>query len=78
MFGLTLRKGSREYFYRELDKSFTGIREKYQSRFGERYECISLNAGALMDTFKEQCDKLKINRRMSFYRPELYQQQSIF
>jgi DNA repair photolyase len=77
-FGMTLRKGSREYFYRALDDSFAGIKEKYQSRFGERYECFSPNYSALMDTFKEQCNKLGIDSRMRFYRPEVYQQQSIF
>jgi DNA repair photolyase len=78
MFGLTLRKGSREYFYRALDDGFTGIREKYESRFGERYECFSPNYKALTDTFKEQCFKLGIDNRMRFYRPKEYQQQTIF
>ena len=78
MFGLTLRKGSREYFYKALDNRFAGIKEKYQSRFGERYECFSPNYRALTDTFKEQCDVLGMDNRMRFYRPEVYQQQSIF
>jgi len=77
-FGLTLRKGSREYFYNALDNHFAGIKEKYQSRFGERYECFSPNYRALTDTFKEQCFKLKIDNRMRFYRPETHIQQSIF
>ena len=77
-FGLTLRKGSREYFFRALDDNFAGIREKYQSSFGERYECFSPNAGGLMDTFKEGCDQLGIERRMRFFQPEVYQQQTIF
>jgi DNA repair photolyase len=77
-FGMTLRKGSREYFYSALDDGFPGIREKYQSRFGERYECYSPDADALTDIFKEQCNKFRIERRMKFYRPEVYRQQSIF
>ena len=77
-FGLTLRKGSREYFFRALDDDFAGIREKYQSRFGERYECFSSNAGGLMDTFRERCDQLGIERRMRFYHTEVCQQQTIF
>jgi len=78
MFGLTLRKGSREYFYNALDNHFVGIREKYQSRFGERYECFSPSYKALTDTFKELCFKFGIDNRMRFYRPKIYQQQSIF
>jgi DNA repair photolyase len=78
MFGLTLRKGSREYFYKALDNDFAGIKEKYQSRFGERYECLSPDYRELTDTFKEQCTELGIDRRMRFYRPKIYQQQTIF
>ena len=78
MFGLTLRKGSIEYFYNALDSHFSGIKEKYQSRFGTQYECFSPNAKKLSNTFKELCDKLKIDSRMLFYNPKTYQQQSIF
>jgi len=77
-FGLTLRKGSREYFYKALDNDFAGFKEKYQSCFGERYECFSPDYRILTDRFKEQCMKLGIDNRMRFYRPKVYQQQSIF
>jgi DNA repair photolyase len=77
-FGLTLRKGSREYFYEALDRDFAGFTTRYQSRFGERYECFSPNYKLLTDTFREQCAKLGINMRMRFYQPEEYQQLSIF
>jgi len=78
MFGLTLRKGSREYFYGTLDKYFAGFKEKYQSHFGERYECFSPNYRALTDTFQEQCVKFGIDMRMRFYQPEAHEQLSIF
>ena len=78
MFGLTLRKGSREYFYSALDRHFAGFRTQYQSRFGERYECFSPNYKALNEIFQEQCVKLGIEMRMRFYQPETYQQQTIF
>jgi DNA repair photolyase len=77
-FGMTLRKGSREYFYKSLDNNFEGIKEKYQSRFGERYECSSPNYKELTITFKEQCYKLGIENYMRFYRPKIYVQSSIF
>jgi DNA repair photolyase len=77
MFGLTLRKGSREYFYKALDDKFPGIKEKYQNRFGEQYECFSPDYKALMDLFKEKCAKLGIDSRIRFYRPKVYEQQSI-
>ena len=61
-----------------LDNHFSGIKEKYQSRFGEQYECFSPNYRELTDTFKEQCVKFGIENCMRFYRPEVYVQQSIF
>ena len=77
MFGVTMRKGSREYFYKALDNRFPGIKEKYQSRFGEQYECFSPDYRALTNIFDELCIKLGINKQMQFYRPKVYQQQSI-
>ncbi|MDR0231230.1 MAG: radical SAM protein [Dysgonamonadaceae bacterium] len=78
MFGVTLRKGSREYFYKALDNCFAGFKEKYQSRFREQYECFSPNYKALTETFAEQCAELNIDNRMRFYHPEVYIQQSLF
>jgi len=78
MFGVTLRKGSREYFYKALDKDFAGYREKYQVRYGEQYECFSSNYKMLNHTFKEQCAIRGIESRMRFYRPEVYEQASLF
>jgi len=60
MFGVTLRKGSREYFYNALDTNFAGIKAKYQSRFGEQYGCFSPNYSILNDTFQELCVRLGI------------------
>ena len=80
MFGMTLRKGSREYFYRALDERFSGmgIREKYESRYGEQYECLSPTYSSLMSTFREHCNKLGIESRMRFYSPKVYQQPTLF
>ena len=77
MFGVTLRKGSREYFYKVLDNCFAGIKEKYQSCFGTQYECFSQNYRVLTDTFEELCIRFGIDKRMKFYQPKIYQQQSI-
>lgn len=78
MFGLTLRKGSREYFYSALDKYFAGFSVQYQSRFGERYECFSPNYKALNETFQEQCFKYGIETRMRFYEPKKVYLKSLF
>ena len=78
MFGVTLRKGSREYFYKILDQEFVGIKEKYQSRFGEQYECFSPSYRQLNEVFKELTAKFGIQDKMKFYQPLHYQQQSLF
>lgn len=59
-FGLTLRRGDREYFYKCLDKDFPGIKEKYIKRYGLDYELPSDNNKRLMYIFKELCGKYGI------------------
>ncbi len=54
-FGVTLRNGSREYFYEKLDKYFPGMKEKYQYRFGNSYECPSDNSAILRNIFIKEC-----------------------
>lgn len=54
-FGVTLRGGSREYFYSKLDEHFPGMKERYQKRFGDSYECPSENAAKLWRIFEREC-----------------------
>lgn len=63
-FGVTLRQGQREYFYRKLEEQFPGLKERYQKRFGDRYECASPNAGALWRFFQAECNKLGLLYKM--------------
>ena len=53
--GLTLREGNREYFYRQLDRSFPGLKEKYIRMYGNNYEINSPNDVRLMALFRETC-----------------------
>jgi len=78
MFGVTLRAGSREYFYRALEHHFPHIKERYQSSFGEQYMCNSLNYKILSDTFYNLSAKLNINTQMDFYQPKTNQQLDIW
>ncbi len=55
--GLTLRSGSREYFYSRLDRHFKGIKEKYIKTYGNSYEVTSSNNGKLMKIIDETCRK---------------------
>lgn len=53
--GLTLRNGSREYFYRQLDRHFPGLKERYIREYGDRYEVPSPRSDELMRLFHQTC-----------------------
>jgi len=59
-FGVTLREGDREYFYRQLDHLFPGVAERYTRQFGNDYMCFSPNNGQLMDIFRDTCERYRI------------------
>lgn len=54
--GLTLRDGSREYFYAQLDKHFPGLKEQYIRTYGNRYEINSPRNSELMALFHQTCE----------------------
>lgn len=58
--GLTLRDGNREYYYKNLDKHFKGLKEKYIRQYGNNYEVVSENHKRLMKIIKETCKKNNI------------------
>ena len=53
--GLTLREGSREYYYAALDQHFPGLKERYIQRYGNSYELPSPNAGELAGIVQNIC-----------------------
>lgn len=53
--GLTLREGNREYFYRQLDKHFPGMKERYIRTYGNQYQIPSPNRRRLFDLFYRKC-----------------------
>lgn len=71
--GLTLREGNREYFYRQLDRSFPGLKERYVRTYGERYSVESPNSEKLMKLFYAKCREFGIecdNNRIFSYLSE--------
>ena len=58
--GLTLRDGSREYFYKNLDAAFPGLKEKYIQRYGNNYSVISPHNARLMNLFRTRCKETGI------------------
>lgn len=66
--GMTLRAGSRDYFYEKLDAHFPGLRQRYHRRYGNAYILTSDNSPALMRLFTATCKKYGL----------LYQPKQIF
>ena len=58
--GLTLREGNREYFYMKLDEHFPGLKQKYQRKYGNRYEINSDNQDQLQRILRSKCQKHNI------------------
>jgi len=61
-FGMTLRTGSREYFYAALDREprFHGVKQQYADTFGFSYHCNSPDAERLYFLFRDECKRLKL------------------
>ena len=55
--GMTLRSGSREYYYQALDRHFPGLCRKYEEEFGEQYEIARRSQRYLNDYFHSFCEK---------------------
>lgn len=55
--GLTLREGNREYFYKQLDRLFHGLKEKYIRNYGNQYEIASPDNRRLMRLFHQKCEE---------------------
>lgn len=60
MFGLTMRSGQREYFYRKLEELFpnSGLADRYARTYGDRYVCTSPRVKKLWKIFTEECTRL--------------------
>ena len=55
--GLTLRDGSREYYYSQLDRRFPGLKERTIRTYGSAYELRSAHHHELNGLFHRLCEK---------------------
>ena len=53
--GVTLREGNREYFYRQLDRLFPGMKEQYIRRYGDAYMLESPHGSRLEALLRDRC-----------------------
>jgi DNA repair photolyase len=77
-FGMSLRAGSRDYYYKKLDQLFPGVRRKYEQRFGLQYQCPANHSKELMKLFLELCDEFEIATRITPYSKEISPQLELF
>lgn len=76
--GMTLRQGSREYYYQKLDTHFPGLKEKYMQQFGTDYSLASAHAKTLLDKTKKLCAKLNLPMHMQHWKDDKPDQLSLF
>jgi len=55
--GVTLREGSREYFYQKLDENFPGLSKKYHHKYGYAYGIRSDNNTEIKHMITQTCRK---------------------
>lgn len=77
-FGMTLRDRQRDYYYRELDRRFPGLRQKYQRAFGDRYGVSANNVAGLKRIFYKLRQQYGIAVRVPCYEPLTAAQLSFF
>ncbi|MCJ7716551.1 MAG: hypothetical protein MUO54_08530, partial [Anaerolineales bacterium] len=68
-FGVSLRPGSRDYFYKKLDQFFPGIKEKYIERYGDQYQCNVPNWVELNKIFQKEIKRVNIRTKMPVFEP---------
>jgi DNA repair photolyase len=70
-FGMSLRTGSREYYYEKLEQHFPGVRRRYEQQFGTQYQCPANHSFELRRLFDELCRQNCIATSITTYSREL-------
>lgn len=77
-FGMSLRNRQREHYYRELDRLFPGLRQRYEERFGAQYSCPCPNASQLSQVFHELREQYGMGTSVRPYRTAGAEQLSLW
>lgn len=64
-FGMTLRTGSREYYFDALQRQFPGVRDQYLRTYGNAYEIAAREPEKLCAAFREECVRCGLNWRFA-------------
>jgi DNA repair photolyase len=76
--GMTTREGQREYFYRQLDNNFPGLKDRYVKSFGLQYSCNTPNHNKLWQVFTQTCCSLLMPQHIEFYNDRKAKQMKLF
>lgn len=76
--GMTIREGQREYFYRQLDSRFPGLKDRYVKSFGLQYSCNATNYNRLWQVITQTCHSLLMPMNMEFYNARKANQLDLF
>jgi DNA repair photolyase len=68
-FGMTLRPGSRDYFYQRLDELFPGTKEKYVQAYGDSYQCNVPNWRELNEIFNDEMKSAGLETKIEVFEP---------
>lgn len=71
-FGMTLRTGNREHYFKALERDFPGVRAKYLARYGNAYELAVPDAERLYDAFRDECLKQGLHWRFRDINREMF------
>lgn len=77
-FGVTLRDRQRVYYYKELDKQFPGVSQRYQKAFGGDYFAPVREYEQLKAAFKDACAAVGMARRITPFSKPSAKQLSLF
>jgi DNA repair photolyase len=67
--GMSMRDRQREWYYNQLDRSFPGLRQKYEQRFGSQYGCPANQENRLWQVFHALCARHGIATQVPPYIP---------
>lgn len=63
-FGVTLRGNQQAHYYEQLEAYFPALKERYISRYANRYSCGIPNAKTLFSVFANECERLGLLYKM--------------
>jgi DNA repair photolyase len=66
-FGVTMRDRQLDYYYKKLEKTFPGLKEKYVNKYGNKYSCRSENYTRLRQIYNEYSLRYNLKKRVEPY-----------